>query len=194
MGASILLEPDMTIALIDNAAPPQDLLDAIEVLRRYIHPEVLADEPIDGGKYQVRDPDMPEKKMWLIVRTDIKMRIEKGMPQAGHGVLTSWVRGLFQNPIVALGYLNEAQPKISVRVKKESDLHKAYRLCQEAGLPSVLIKDAARTFFSEPTFTVACVGPCYKSDLPKFVRNLQLLVTEETVVLPGNGEQSGGDH
>lgn len=182
----------MTIAPIDSAAPPQDMLAAIEVLRRYIHPEVLADEPVDGGKFQVPDPNAPEKKMWVIVRTDLKMRIEKGMPQAGHGFLTSWVRALFQNPSVALAYLNEAQPKISVRVKKEADLQKAYKLCQEAGLPSVLIKDAARTFFTEPTYTVAVVGPCLKDDLPKYVRNLQLLVTEEPVLLLGAGAEIEG--
>lgn len=169
----------MTIDLIDHAMPSTDLLDALEVIKRYIDPAVLSDGAIDGSKHQVPDPNVPEKKMWVLVRTDIKMPIEKGMPQAGHGFLVSWVRALFQNPVVALGYLNEAQPKISVRIKKEADLHKAYRLCQEAGLPSVLILDAARTWFPEPTYTVVCVGPCLRSELPTFVGKLQLLVTEK---------------
>jgi peptidyl-tRNA hydrolase len=183
----------MTIANIDNTAPPQDLLDALDVLKRYIDPAVLSDGAIDGSKHQVPDPNVPEKKMWVLVRTDIKMPVEKGMPQAGHGFLVSWIRGLFQNPAVALGYLNEAQPKISVRIKKEADLHKAYRLCQEANLPSVLILDAARTWFPEPTYTVVCVGPCLRSDLPRFVEKLQLLVTEKPKTAEAEGEEEGGN-
>lgn len=183
----------MTITLIDSAAPPQDLLGALDVIKRYIDPAVLSDGAIDGSKHRVPDPAVPEKKMWVLVRTDIKMPIEKGMPQAGHGFLVSWLRGLFQNPVVALGYLNEAQPKISVRIKKESDLHKAYRLCQEANLPSVIIQDAARTWFPEPTYTVVCVGPCFRSDLPKFVKDLQLLVTEKPKAAEAEADEKGGN-
>jgi peptidyl-tRNA hydrolase len=181
----------MTTDLIDTSTPPQDLMDALEVVRRYVNPAVLSDGAIDGSKHQVPDPNTPEKKMWILVRTDIKMPIEKGMPQAGHGFLVSWVRGLFQNPVVALGYLNEAQPKISVRIKKEADLHKAYRLCQEANLPSVLIMDAARTWFPDPTYTVVCVGPCLRSELPKFVEKLQLLVTEKPKAAEAESGETG---
>lgn len=181
----------MTTTSITDAAPSQELLDALDVIRRYLDPAVLSDGAIDGSKHQVPDPNVPEKKMWILVRTDIKMPIEKGMPQAGHGFLVSWVRGLFLNPVVALGYLNEAQPKISVRIKKESDLHKAFRLCQEAGLPSVIIQDAGRTWFPEPTYTVACVGPCLHSELPRFVAKLQLLVTEKPKSAEPEGEEAG---
>lgn len=183
----------MTISTVQNGSAPQELLEALEVIRQHIDPAVLSDGGIDGSKHSIVDPNSPEKKMWVLVRTDIKMPIEKGMPQAGHGFLVSWVRGLFQNPIVALGYLNEAQPKISVRIKKETDLHKAYRLCQEAGLPSVIIMDAGRTWFPEPTYTVACVGPCLRSDLPKFVRDLQLLVTEKRPFNEVNDQVEDGE-
>lgn len=181
----------MTTSTTQGGSYPQEFFDALDVIRRYIDPAVLSDGAIDGSKHQVPDPGVPEKKMWILVRTDIKMLVEKAMPQAGHGFLVSWVRGLFQNPVVALGYLNEAQPKISVRIKNESDLLKAYSLCQEANLPSVLIMDAARTFFPEPTYTVVCVGPCLRSDLPKFVKNLQLLVTEKPKA--AEGDEKGGD-
>lgn len=153
---------------------PDDLAAAVDVLRRFLSPDVV-EGLVDGGLHQTADANAPEKKMWLIVRTDIDMPVEKAMPQAGHGYLTSWVRGLLSNPEVALAYLNEAQSKISVRVKSEAQLLKMYALCEEAGLPCILIKDAARTFFPEPTYTVACVGPCLITDLPVKVAKLRLL-------------------
>jgi peptidyl-tRNA hydrolase, PTH2 family len=159
---------------LNSTKVPDDLASAVEVLRRYLSPGVVAGF-VDGELHQTPDANTPEKKMWLIVRTDIDMPVEKAMPQAGHGYLTSWVRGLLANPQVALAYLNEAQAKISVRVKSEAQLLKMYALCEEAGLPCILIKDAARTYFPEPTYTVACVGPCLITDLPVKVAKLRLL-------------------
>ncbi len=163
----------------DIGETPKDLLDALDVLRKYLYPEVLEDGMVDGERYKKPDPTIAEKKMWLIVRKDLNLSLEKGCPQSGHGHLTSWVRGLFKVPLVALAYLNEAQPKITVGVKNETQLLKAFRLCQEASLPCVLIKDAGRTVFPEPTFTVVCVGPCLHEQLPKFVGDLNLLKTQK---------------
>lgn len=158
---------------------PDDLKAALAVLSRYIDPSILIDGDVDGEKHQVPENRSSEKKMWIIVRKDIGMHVEKGFPQVGHGFLNSWIRGLFINPVVALAYITDAQPKISVGVKSESELLKAYRLCQEAALPCVIIKDAARTFFLEPTYTVVCVGPCLMQELPRFVSSLRLLKTDK---------------
>ncbi len=151
---------------------------AVSVVADYLPPFLRGDGNLQG---EARDPNLPmteERKMWLIVRKDINMLPEKAMAQAGHGFLTSWLRALITVPDAAIAYLDQAQPKITVGVDNEEQLIKAHEACKGAGLPSVLVRDAGRTFFPEPTNTVVCVGPCFQKQLPPAVKRLRLLKTE----------------
>lgn len=135
-----------------------------------------------GRVYGTPQGPADELKMWLIVRRDLNMPIEKGYPQAGHGYLTCYAITRELNPEVAISYVNSSQAKISVGVKSEDELLKAFEACREAGLVACLVKDAARTVFNEETYTVACVGPCKRDELPKRVKKLQLLKSDHWAI------------
>lgn len=118
------------------------------------------------------DKDM-ELRIWTAVRRDLEIPIGKLSAQTGH----AFVGALWAAPRdVAEAYMSEAgQAKVTVRVKNEAELVKMYEACRDAGLPTVIVKDAGRTVFSEPTLTTMGVGPCRAVDLPKKFRRLQLL-------------------
>lgn len=117
-----------------------------------------------------------ELKMWIIVRGDIHMSSGKLAVQAGHGILTSFIHGMLIRKELCDEYFAHGQAKITVVAKNLNHLQRAYDECNDAGLPCALIKDAGRTEFAEPTYTVATVGPCYRSELPNFVKRLRLMI------------------
>jgi len=115
-----------------------------------------------------------ELRMWLFVRKDLPMPPGKLAAQAGHGFGTCIWIALQKSPDLVGRYMAEAQGKIVVAARNEDELLKAVEACREAGLPAVAVKDAAHTVFSEPTWTVGAVGPCYRHELPKKVSRLRL--------------------
>lgn len=119
--------------------------------------------------------DEEELKMWIIVRGDIYMSSGKLAVQAGHGVLSSFMHGMMIRKDVCDEYFANEQAKITVVARNLNHLQRAYNECNDAGLPCALIKDAGRTEFAEPTYTVATIGPCYRSELPNFVKRLRLM-------------------
>lgn len=127
----------------------------------------------------VRDHQQPgerpenELKMWLLVRKDLPMSIGKALIQSPHAMGTCMVNTAFKNPDLVKTYLSHAQPKISVGVKNLHELETCIALCREVGIETVTVTDAGRTEFNEPTTTFGAIGPCYRDDLPKRVRNLQ---------------------
>ena len=115
-----------------------------------------------------------ELRMWLFIRKDLPMPPGKLAAQAGHGYGTCLWLSNERDPNLVAMYMSCAQAKIAVGVKDEKDLLNCIEACQEAGLVAVAIKDAARTFFDEATYTVGAVGPCYRKHLPKRVSRLRL--------------------
>lgn len=95
--------------------------------------------------------------------------------QCGHGYLGAFVQGFSKDPERASSYYNAAQPKITVQVEDETQLRRVYKEAVDAGIPAALITDAGRTVFAEPTPTVCGFGPCYRSELPPFLKRLRLL-------------------
>jgi peptidyl-tRNA hydrolase len=71
-------------------------------------------------------------------------------------------------------YMKHSRAKIALGVRHDQELLACIAECEEAGLIAVAIKDAGRTVFERPTFTVGAVGPSYRKDLPKRVRRLRL--------------------
>ena len=115
-----------------------------------------------------------ELKMWLLVRKDLPMSAGKLAVQSGHALGTCMTNVALKNPELIKAYLADAQPKISVRVKSQEELESCVALCREAGIEAVTITDAGRTEFEQQTMTVGAIGPCYRDDLPKKVKRLQL--------------------
>jgi peptidyl-tRNA hydrolase, PTH2 family len=137
-------------------------------------------------------PDVEELKMWLVVRGDIEIPKGKLAAQAGHGFCTAIYEALKRDKAGVVSvenidkyqklidlYFQQNQPKITVVAKNLAALERAYKECQEALIPSSFIVDEGRTVFVEPTATVVGIGPCYRSDLPKFVKRLQLMKDDD---------------
>ncbi|WP_315922183.1 aminoacyl-tRNA hydrolase [Mesorhizobium sp. SP-1A] len=120
------------------------------------------------------DQPQNELKMWLLLRKDLPMTEGKLAVQSGHAFGTCMVNVAFKNPELMKAYLADAQPKISVRVKNQNELETCIELCRQAGIEATTITDAGRTEFNEPTMTLGAIGPCYRDDLPKRVKKLQL--------------------
>lgn len=129
------------------------------------------------GEVDVPEPTPEEKeaelRIWCAVRRDLAMPAGKLANQAGH----AYASVLWRAPReVGVAYMATAgQAKIAVGVKSEAELLKMYGLCKEAGLPTVIVRDQARTIFSEKVYTTMAVGPCLRGDLPKAFRKLHLL-------------------
>jgi PTH2 family peptidyl-tRNA hydrolase len=128
--------------------------------------------PGDGDIAAVADLET-ELRIWCAVRTDLEIPVGKLAIQSGH----AFVAALWSAPLeTAKAYMSEAgQAKIAVRVKNEAELFKSFELCKASGLNAVIVEDAGRTVFNEPTFTTMAVGPCLWSDLPKAFKRLRLL-------------------
>jgi len=129
-------------------------------------------------------PDDSELKMWIVLRQDIEMPLGKAMVQAAHAVQAATILALEYDDPTNLFYRGEARlklyleqnmPKITVKAKNLAAMDRAFKETFEAGIPASYIRDAGRTVFAEETPTVVGIGPCYYSELPRFVQRLQLL-------------------
>jgi len=141
----------------------------------------LADEmrSVAAGTGQPSPLPEPKLHMYLIVRGDLEdvtgglIPTGKLMGQAGHGFCTALIQVIERNGLVARYYADN-QPKIVLKVKNLHALLRAETECKEAGLNHFLVTDAGHTIFKEPTQTCLAIGPCYKSELPKFISRMQL--------------------
>lgn len=114
-----------------------------------------------------------EYKIWLAIRADLDMPPGKLAAQAGHAFmgigLVAPAQFSYWN-----AYLESAMPKITVSVPDERGLLKVHEFAEGRGIPHYLVRDAGRTCFSEPTYTVCAFGPCLRSELPPYLKRLRL--------------------
>jgi PTH2 family peptidyl-tRNA hydrolase len=141
----------------------------------------------EGDVRDDRDKDgdfSSDPKMWLFVRRDLVIPLEKLIAQGGHVAVTCALNAFRQGASdVVDDWMARGQAKITKRAKNENELRKVYDLCRAAGISASIVTDAARTFFDEPTVTMAAVGPCMRSELPKAVDGLQLLTAKDILAL-----------
>lgn len=116
--------------------------------------------------------EINELRMYLIVRGDIEMPLGKAMGQAGHAFSTVLIN---TDKDLVRKYYDDNQTKIVLKCKNLLSLERAHEECLNLNLPCFLVTDAGRTIFPEPTKTCMAIGPCYKTDLPKFIQKMQLL-------------------
>lgn len=122
--------------------------------------------------------DNDELKMWLVVRGDLEIPAPKLAGQSGHAFerLTSLIYETGGKLLETYQqYVRDNTPKIVVRCKNLAAMDRAKEECDAVGIANYRIVDAGRTVFSEPTPTVLALGPCYRSELPKFVERFQLM-------------------
>jgi len=133
------------------------------------------------------DNPVNELKMWLVVRKDLRTIDDKPIPkgklagQSGHAFERLTAR-IFRTGGKLLEtyeqYERDNTPKIIVTCKNLAALERAERECEAAGIATYKVTDAGRTVFPEPTTTVLALGPYLRNDLPKFVKDLQLMKEE----------------
>lgn len=116
--------------------------------------------------------DEPEElKMWLAVRADLNMAAGKLAAQAGHAFADLYMEALGTE---AFAEYSSTQAKIVVSVDNEDELNKVCDLAEHSGIPAIIITDAGRTVFDEPTATVCAFDPARRSELPPFLRHLRI--------------------
>lgn len=115
-----------------------------------------------------------ELKMWCAIRTDLVIPIGKFGTQAGHAYANTLLEAYKNNPDLVNDYMANSSPKITVRADSEAMLLRIKQEADTAGLFNMLIVDAGRTVFDAPTITACAFGPCYKSQLPPFLKRLRL--------------------
>lgn len=125
-----------------------------------------------------------DPRMWIFVRCDINIPLSKLIAQGGHAADTLvWRAGKISNDRLADEYMACGQAKLVKRARNADELRMVVELCAEKGILTSIVTDAGLTHFNYPTLTVAAVGPCRRSDLPKKVDKLQMLSDDQIVAL-----------
>lgn len=162
-------------------APGRTDEDVAILARNYeaaLRGDVRDDRPLQADRSS--DP-----RMWIFVRCDIDIPLSKLIAQGGHAADTLvWRADKSGKGLLADEYMACGQAKLVKRAKTENDLHMVFDLCTEAGILASIVTDAGLTHFNgQKTLTVAAVGPCRRSDLPKKVDKLQMLTDDDIVAL-----------
>lgn len=118
-------------------------------------------------------------KQIIAVRKDLNMRKGKMCAQSAHAsvdICVEIMQGknkVFKDDLAL--WLSEGMTKIVVGVNTEQELLDLYKKAQMTNLPTTLIKDAGRTEFKEPTFTVVGIGPAPDKTIDMITGDLKLL-------------------
>lgn len=114
-----------------------------------------------------------ELKMWVAIRTDLKMSVGKIAAQVGHAFMSLGFDNC--NSEIIEQYMKEgATPKITVQVSSEIGLRRVRAESGEAGIWSFMVVDAGRSEVEAGSPTVCVFGPCRRSDLPVYLKRLRL--------------------
>ncbi|MEM2092088.1 MAG: peptidyl-tRNA hydrolase Pth2 [Candidatus Bathyarchaeia archaeon] len=113
-------------------------------------------------------------KQALVLRADLKMSPGKAAAQAGHAAVSSAEEARKKNPSWWMGWIEEGQCKIVLKVSSEADLLSLERRARELGLPVALISDAGLTELEPGTVTALGIGPAPSNLVDKVTGNLPL--------------------
>ena len=101
----------------------------------------------------------------------------KMLAQAGHAFLHTFWAAEESHPAAAMEYkYSGVAVKIAVMAPNADHLEAMKILCEKAGLPHSLVKDAGRTVFPEPTVTCLGIGPIRREDAPPWLSELKVLL------------------
>ena len=109
-------------------------------------------------------------KQVILVRQDLKMPKGKLAVQVAHASLEA---ALKSNKLKE--WQKKGTKKIILKVKDEKELLYYYDLANKNKLTNALIKDAAKTFFKEPTITCLAIGPDKEEKIDKLTKELKIL-------------------
>lgn len=126
-------------------------------------------------------------KQVIVLRKDLGMRPGKCVAQGSHASLGAAIQGATfgedgDGYVMTVKVSKETYhwfksefTKICCSVNSEQELLDLHAKALEAGLPSVLIKDAGHTVFhGVPTYTAIAVGPASEEDINSVTGHLKL--------------------
>ncbi|CAK9799748.1 Peptidyl-tRNA hydrolase [Anthophora plagiata] len=116
-------------------------------------------------------------KMVLIVRSDIPMGKGKIAAQCAHAAVECCrqvsVNVEYQQMFES--WLQQGQPKITLKVSNEKNLISLARSARKSGLIISIIKDAGKTQLQPGTVSTLGIGPGPKQQIDELTCNLKLL-------------------
>ncbi|HEY1487477.1 MAG TPA: peptidyl-tRNA hydrolase Pth2 [Micromonosporaceae bacterium] len=112
-------------------------------------------------------------KLVLLVRADLGMGRGKIAAQAAHAAVAAVLGTPDRGDLI--GWFDDDQPKVVLRVDSEEQLRDVARAAVDAGLPVELILDAGRTQIAAGTATAAAIGPATDARIDAVTGSLRLL-------------------
>lgn len=117
-------------------------------------------------------------KLVVVVRADLNMPAGKLGVQVGHAV-EGWLINAIATKapltIVQKMWLDDPlKRKILLSVADEAELRQVVERAEAAGVAAHVVTDAGLTVFSEPTVTVAALGPAETDTIDPVTRHLKL--------------------
>ena len=111
-------------------------------------------------------------KMVILIPTDLKMPLGKGMSQASHASVEAVLKTSKEK---IDKWRQEGMKKIILKVKDKNELLKYQKLAKKEKLVASLIKDAGKTFFKRSTITCLAIGPDDEEKINRVTSKLKLV-------------------
>lgn len=111
-------------------------------------------------------------KQVILVRKDLKMDKGKLAVQSSHASVEAVLK---TNEAKVLNWQLDGSKKVVLKVENLKELLEYKKLAENAKLKTALIKDAAKTFFKEPTITCLAIGPDDDEKIDKITGKLKIL-------------------
>lgn len=129
--------------------------------------------------------------MALIFRADLdEMTRAKSEVQAGHAAEDLVFQIMTTDPDLMHRYRAGPRTKISVEVDSEAALYAIRDKAVRRGVPFVIVQDAGKTIFPEPTVTCMILGPMSKTNSNALTRGTRMRDREGEI--DGVGIRVGG--
>lgn len=114
-------------------------------------------------------------KQVIVVRGDLKISRGKLAVQVAHASVSAFYETMKRREETAIIWLNNNQPKITLKVHNETELIEIYNKSIRKGLVAVMIKDAGLTELPAGTITCVGIGPDDVEVIDNITGNLPLL-------------------
>jgi len=114
-------------------------------------------------------------KQVIVVRADLKMSIGKTAAQVGHAAVTASEKARKERKNWWVGWMDEGQCKIVVKVESEEELRQLKEEAEKLGIPTALIQDRGLTEVAPGTTTCLGLGPAPSDLIDRVTGRLPLL-------------------
>jgi PTH2 family peptidyl-tRNA hydrolase len=111
-------------------------------------------------------------KQVILIRQDLKMPKGKLAAQASHASVDAVLNS---DKIKIERWKNQGGKKLILKVKDINELKKYFNRAKKEKLVTVIIKDAAKTFFKKSVVTCIAIGPDEDSKIDSITKELSLL-------------------